>query len=29
MEKEKITIPMKSGTWEWSKAGFGFKKHRK
>ena len=28
-KQEKVTIPMKTGIWEWSKKGFGFKKFKK
>lgn len=27
--KDKITIPTKNGTWEWTQKGFGFRKDQK
>ncbi len=28
-KQNKVTIPMKTGVWEWSAKGFGFKKYQK
>ncbi|OTO34918.1 hypothetical protein A5871_002401 [Enterococcus sp. 2F9_DIV0599] len=28
-KQNKITIPMKTGVWEWSAKGFGFNKYQK